>query len=125
PPSAHEARLYERVSNFVGTRYKAADTEKGSGIALGWLQRQAGSSPQALGRAVARALLSETWLRREDRKELESIEELASSVTDGAKGIQFEKMLAARSGKMVVFTEFRPTLEYLAQICERSGTPYA
>jgi SNF2 family DNA or RNA helicase len=34
-------------------------------------------------------------------------------------------MLAGRSGKMVVFTEFLPTLDYLAQICERNGVSYA
>ena len=124
-PSEEEAKLYERISNFVATRYKAAESGKRSGIALEWLQRQAGSSPQALGRAIARALSSETWLQREDRSELESIEELAAGVTHSAKGLQFEKMLSGRSGKMVVFTEFLPTLEYLAHICERSGASYA
>ena len=124
PPSPEEAKLYERVSHFVAARYKGTE-QKRSAIALEWLQRQAGSSPQALNRAVARALSSETWLRPEDRRELESIGDLAVTIAHGAKGLQFEKMLAGRSGKMVVFTEFLPTLEYLAQICERSGAPYS
>ena len=124
-PSPEEAKLYERVSTFVATRYLAVDSDKRSGIALAWLQRQAGSSPQALRRAVGRALSGESWMGPEERKELESIEEIAAGVTQSAKGLQFEKMLAGRSGKMVVFTEFLPTLDYLSQICERNGVSYA
>ena len=124
-PSPEEAKLYERVSNFVATRYRAAESDKRSGIALEWLQRQAGSSPHALRRAVARALSGESWVAPDERNELESIEELAMGVAQSAKGLQFEKMLAGRSGKMVVFTEFLPTLEYLSQICERNGVSFA
>ena len=124
-PSPEEAKLYERVSTFVATRYRAAGSDKRSGIALAWLQRQAGSSPQALRRALGRALSGESWMGPEERRELESIEEIAAGVIQSAKGLQFEKMLAGRSGKMVVFTEFLPTLDYLSQICERNGVSYA
>jgi SNF2 family DNA or RNA helicase len=125
PPSLEEAKLYERVSTIVTMRYRAADSDKRSGIALEWLQRQVGSSPQALGRALGRALSGELWMGPEERRELESIEEMAAAMTQSAKGLQFEKMLAGRSGKMVVFTEFLPTLDYLSQICERNSVSYA
>jgi SNF2 family DNA or RNA helicase len=46
-PSPEDAKLYERVSNFVATRYRAVESDNRSGIALEWLQRQAGS-PHAL-----------------------------------------------------------------------------
>jgi len=95
PPSGDEAKLYDRLSNFVATRYKAADSGKRSGIALEWLQRQAGSSPQVLGRSIARALSSETWLQRGDRSELESLGELAAGVTLRQKGCNSKRCYPA------------------------------
>src|ERR1700687_1265350 len=32
PPSPEEAKLYERISTFVATRYRAPDSDKRSGI---------------------------------------------------------------------------------------------
>jgi len=122
-PSAAEAELYERVSTYVAERYK---TGKQSGVmALDWMQRQAGSSPQALYRSIVRRLSGHDRPDRRDVSELESILEVASRVGDGSKGMQLGEMLAARKAKTVVFTEFVPTLEHLAEICRRRGVRYA
>jgi len=122
-PSAAEAELYERVSSYVAERYK---TGKQSGVmALDWMQRQAGSSPQALHRSIVRRLSDHDRPDRRDVSELESILEVASRVGDGSKGNQLGEMLAGRKAKTVVFTEFVPTLEHLAEICRRRGIRYA
>ncbi len=121
-PSDTEAELYERVSAFVAARYK---TGKQSGVmALDWMQRQAGSSPQALYRSIVRRLSGDVTERR-DAAELESILDVAARVGDGSKGFQLGEMLAGRKAKTVVFTEFVPTLEHLAEICGRRGIRYA
>jgi SNF2 family DNA or RNA helicase len=119
-PSETEARLYEMVSRFVARRLR--DRSKGlSYMALELLQRQAGSSPAALGRSLGRALGEESWVRPGDRGELEAILELASGVAESGKGAQLARMLAGHPGKAVVFTEFVPTLDYLRRVCDEHG----
>jgi SNF2 family DNA or RNA helicase len=122
-PSAAEAELYERVSAFVAERYKTS--EQAGVMALSWMQRQAGSSPQALHCSIVRRLSDHQRPGPRDVSELESILDLASRVGDGSKGNQLGEMLAARKAKTVVFTEFVPTLEHLAEICRRRSIHYA
>jgi SNF2 family DNA or RNA helicase len=116
-PSDTEAELYERVSAFVAARYKTGKHARA--MALDWMQRQAGSSPQALHRSIVRRLSDHDRPDRSDAAELESILDLASRVGDGSKGLRLGEMLAGRKAKTVVFTEFVPTLEHLAEICRR------
>ncbi len=125
PPSSAEEQLYNLVSEFVAQRYHPGERNGRSTIALEWLQRQAGSSPQALCRSVGRALTEESWAGQRDRSELEAIQELAAQIGDSGKALRLGEMLAPRSGKIVVFTEFVPTLEYLVQIAERHSVPSA
>ena len=125
PPSPAEAQLYEMVSAFVAERYRPRQGDGRSRLALSWLQRQAGSSPQALCRAMSRTLAQGNGFPPEDRRELERILEQASAISSSGKGLRLGQMLAGRSGKVVVFTEFLPTLEYLAQVCGRHGAPCA
>jgi SNF2 family DNA or RNA helicase len=126
-PSATEADLYERVSAYVAERYKRGKQpgERTGAMALDWMQRQAGSSPQALHRSIVRRLSDRDRPDRRDVAELESILDLASRVGDGSKGAQLGDMLAGRKAKTVVFTEFVPTLEHLAEICRRRGIRFA
>lgn len=122
-PSAAEAELYERVSSYVAERYKTG--KQSHVMALDWMQRQAGSSPQALHRSIVRRLSDHDRPDRRDVAELESILDLAARAGDGSKGIQLGEMLAGRKAKTVVFTEFVPTLEHLAEICRGRGIRYA
>ena len=123
PPSPAEAELYERVSAFVADRYRPG--EQAAVMSLGWIQRQAGSSPQALSRSIARRLAEQDRKDRRDGSELESILDLAFSIGDGSKGAQLGDMLVSRKAKTVVFTEFVPTLEHLADVCRRRDIRYA
>jgi SNF2 family DNA or RNA helicase len=153
-PSEAEARMYEMVSYFIAGRYRTASGKKAPPLALDLMQRQAGSSPQALSRSVARALREDTWVRPEDRRELEAILDLASGVQESSKGARLGDMLLAHTllptdtqgtmplsgpqsaqaalsqgaqapGKAVVFTEFIPTLDHLKHICEARGIKYS
>jgi SNF2 family DNA or RNA helicase len=124
-PSEGEDHMYDLVSHFVAERYRAAGGKPASTLALDLMQRQAGSSPQALSRSVARALREETWVKAGDRRELEAILDLACHEEQSSKGAQLGRMLSARPGKAVVFTEFLPTLDHLAHVCEQSGISYS
>jgi superfamily II DNA or RNA helicase len=125
PPSEAEAQLYKLVSQFVGRRYRQAHASRAPAMALDLMQRQTGSSPMALRHSVARALADDTWVRAGDRPELEAILELVSSLGESGKAVQLGRMLEARGGKAVVFTEFLPTLDYLRRVCEMHGISYS
>jgi len=124
-PSKTEARVYDMVSHFVAERYRPAEGLRGPPLALNLMQRQAGSSPPALSRSVTRALREERWVQAGDRRELEAILDLASGIEESGKGTQLGQMLSAHPGKVVVFTEFVPTLDHLARICEGHGISYS
>ncbi len=121
PPSKDEAEVYGRISAFVSSRYRSNGQ---SPMALDWLMRQAGSSPQALCRSLGRAIGEEKWTD-EDLRELCRIQEIASRLRSSSKGEQLGDMLSSHSGKVVVFTEFAPTLDHLAEVCERRAISYA
>jgi hypothetical protein len=70
-PSEREALLYDQVSRYVARRYGPAVGGPMRSMALDLMQRQAGSSPQALGRSVARALREDGTLKSDDRRELD------------------------------------------------------
>jgi superfamily II DNA or RNA helicase len=124
-PSETEDRVYDLVSHFVAERYRAAGGKHAPTLALDLMQRQAGSSPQALSRSVARALREETWVKAGDRRELEAILDLACRVEQSSKGAQLGRMLSTHPGKAVVFTEFLPTLDHLARVCDEHGISYS
>jgi len=120
-PSETEARIYDLVSKFVASRYHPAEGKAAPRMALDLLQRQAGSSPVAIGRAVARTLREESWAQASDRAELETILDLAAGAEESGKGTQLGKMLEAHPGKAVVFTEFTGTLDHLQRVYEERG----
>lgn len=124
PPSPAEAQLYQMVSEFVAQRYQGS-RRRAADFALHVLQRQAGSSSQALVRAVGRALAEESWPGARDRRDLEKMLDLASQLLYSGKGLQLGRMLSERTGKTAVFTEFTATLEHLAEVCEQNGVRYA
>ena len=124
-PSETEAQIYDLVSKFVAGRYKPKEGKGAPRMALDLMQRQAGSSPLALSRAVARALREESWTQAADRVELEAILDLAAGAEESGKGTQLGKMLAAHPGKAVVFTEFVATLDHLQRVCEQRGISHA
>jgi SNF2 family DNA or RNA helicase len=94
-------------------------------MALSWLLRQAGSSPHALHRAIGRAIHEDTWANAKEKKELSEINEIVSRIRSSGKGDQLGDMLASHSGKIVVFTEFAPTLDHLAEICQQRSISFA
>ena len=122
PASEAEAELYEMVSSFVQKHRHSGD---GLALTCEWLQRQAGSSPYALGLAAGRMLGESKAPAGRERGAVERIQELASSLSDSGKGRRLGEMLRAHSGKSVVFTEFVHTLEYLEQICQDHGIRYS
>jgi len=124
-PSAAEAETYEMVSRFVAAQYRRPGEKHAPARVLDLMLRQAGSSPPALRRSVASALRDESWVPAASRRALEAILDVASGIEESGKGLQLARMLSARPGKAVVFTEFLPTLEHLRAVCDGHGISYS
>jgi superfamily II DNA or RNA helicase len=124
-PSPAEAETYEMVSRFVAAQYRRPEERHAPARVLDLMLRQAGSSPPALRRSVASALRDEGWVPAASRRALEAIFDMASGIEESGKGLQLARMLSARPGKAVVFTEFLPTLEHLREVCGGHGISYS
>ena len=84
PPRRRRRGYTRMVSHFVAGRYRLAGRRPLAAQALDLMQRQAGSSPQALGRSVARALSrGRRWVQ--SGRELEPILDLASGIDASGK----------------------------------------
>jgi hypothetical protein len=64
-------------------------------------------------------------VQADDHQDLEAILDLASGIQESGKGTQLGRMLSAHPGKVVVFTEFVPTLDHLARVCEAHGISHS
>ncbi|HVC78491.1 MAG TPA: SNF2-related protein [Candidatus Micrarchaeaceae archaeon] len=112
-PGAAEAELYRLTSEQVRAWGRAAlPAER---LALRGVQRMAGSSPQAL----ATALETVGW------KEL-ATKAAAVTMTEKARALGglLSRHLAAGE-KVIVFTAFRQTLDFLSNLAAQQGLPHA
>jgi len=108
-PSEPEAQLYRAISSRVrGAAREASSAER---LALRSVQQLAGSSPWACAGTLAKL----GW---------KDLGERAASVSRSAKATALLELLrhhAARGEKVVVFTQFRRTLEALARVLTDHG----
>ena len=112
-PSADEAELYAAVSERV--RAEARGAAPSRRLALLAVQRMAGSSP-----AVIEPILAKVgW---------QDLAQRAAALAPSAKArtlIELLRRSAASSEKVIVFTAFRQTLDYLAAMADAAGIPSA
>ncbi len=128
-----EAALYQQISEF--SRRMMADENFGGTHRLGlrMLLREAGSSAAAT-RSTLLSLADGPDLVAY-RSQLLDLAEQAATVQDSAKAAALEKLLQAQTqgegsgtehdGKVIVFTQFRATLEMLADCLTEWGIDFA
>jgi len=110
-PSEPERDIYAAVSELVRGDAEAP-RPAGHKSLLTTLLRQAGSSPFAL---------RET-LRRYPSSRTDALVERIGQLQDTEKGVRLVELLQEKPGeKVIVFTQFRHTLAYLAGLLERAG----
>jgi SNF2 family DNA or RNA helicase len=108
-----EREIYEAVSDLVREAGEDNDLPDHKTL-FTTLLREAGSSPFALEETLA-AYASPKVL---------CLLELVRSVRDTEKGLRLMRLLAEKPGeKVIVFSQFRKTLEYLARLLEGHGIP--
>ncbi len=121
PPTAPERLLYEAVADFVRKHLKTSKSKGGlSRMAVLALQMALGSSAAAAAGTLER--LSETpGLERAERDTLTGLAEQALAQDDSSKVEHLLKLLAEFPDKMVIFTQFRATLDLLQARLQKAG----
>jgi superfamily II DNA or RNA helicase len=116
-----ERELYEQVTRFV-RRALQPHRESGRGalkLTLLTLQKEIGSSSFAAVSTLAKLLAREA--PGPGRTELEGLLRHARSIERNAKWEGIEKIVKSSRDKVVVFTQFRATLEFLARALRGMG----
>ncbi|HHV62436.1 MAG TPA: DEAD/DEAH box helicase family protein [Firmicutes bacterium] len=147
--SPGEAEFYSRVSEFVRSQYGVAVDKAGrnstndkgatgsinkvaagaTGAAgatrftLKTLQKEAGSSTFAALPTLRR--MRESGHFAGCREDLERLIDIGQAVESSAKAEALLKLLQATSDKVLVFTGYTATLEFLARFLERAGVSFA
>lgn len=121
PLSEHERNLYDGVTDFVRRRVAAApgnDFSRWHFVAM-VLQKEIGSSVRAALRTLERARADYRY--RPEWDELDRLIELARQAGDGAKLAGLMDLVRQAPDKVIVFTQFRTTLEYIARHLQADG----
>lgn len=116
--SPGERALYDAVTRFVRSEYHGRSTER---FIAHTLQAEVGSSAQAL-----RATLASMVPRDPNRcSALEALCDQAAAVTASAKAEALLKTLSQWSEKVLVFTKYRETQQFVLKALEQAGVPAA
>ncbi len=121
PPSRGERELYAGISALVRAQVQT-QLRAGNGLdrlTLQILQREAASSPDAVGMTLGR-LLASGRLAGEVAQQVERLAAQAAALSSSSKADALAA-LARRGHKLVVFTAFRATQTYLARRLDREG----
>ncbi len=118
-----ERELYEAVSAFVRAEHPFVDSGRRRGLnrfVLQILQAEIGSSPFAV-LPTLRRMADNRANTAAHRDRLKRLAEQAEGITTSAKAEALLKILAALSDKVMVFTHFRATQDYLVQLLTEAG----
>ena len=117
-----ERALYNAVSQFVRRHLRASAGAQRTlkRISLVALQKELGSSSQAAVPTLERLALDER-LSQADRQALQELCAMARNTGESAKADALLALLAEFPDKMVVFTQFRATQDYLAARLAQAG----
>jgi len=120
--SDRERELYDKVTEFIRSRYPRLDRRGVSvnRLALMVLQKEVGSSSFAAG-ATLRRLSESDQFAYEEREELARLSDLAFAVTCHEKSNKMMEFLQRFDDKVLVFTQYLPTLRFLDDLLQRNG----
>lgn len=124
--SDRERELYDKVTEFIRSRYTRLDRREASvnRLALMVLQKEVGSSSFAAG-ATLRRLSESDQFTYEEREELTRLSNLAFEVTRHEKSVRMMEFLQKFDDKVLVFTQYLPTLRFLDGLLQKNGISHA
>ena len=114
-----ERELYDAVSEFAFRHLGRTGRSSAEHLSLLVLQKELGSSVQAALRTLK--VLTRTARGGRLEKDLDALHQLAAQVDGQAKLGELERILAEHDTKVVVFTQFTATLDFLRTELEARG----
>lgn len=119
-----EATLYEELTNFIRTRYftlPAQNNPRGiNRLTLILLQKLMGSSVYALEKALTK-MLNSSYYKDDFDHSLNKLLEMARSTTLSKKAEVLLEILGRINSKVIIFTQFRGTQEFLHNLLSKLG----
>lgn len=123
-PSPAEISLYEDITNLIKSNFYHNENPALNQLSLKMLQRQIGSSTWAVGPTLLK-IASNDKNSPEFAKDLEDMAERAKSIYDNSKAQALLKLLSSIDEKVLVFTGFQTTREYLVDFLQNAGLKVA
>ncbi|MFZ5951746.1 MAG: DEAD/DEAH box helicase [Candidatus Rifleibacteriota bacterium] len=120
-----EARLYHELTEFIRKRYFTLPTHKNprgiNRLTLILLQKLMGSSTQALAKALEK-MISSNFYKDDFDQSLQKLLDMARNVGMSKKTqVLMEITRSIKDDKMIIFTQFRGTQDYLADLLRKEG----
>ncbi|OQA04860.1 MAG: RNA polymerase-associated protein RapA [bacterium ADurb.Bin374] len=119
-----EARLYSELTDFIRRRYFTLPTHNNprgiNRLTLILLQKLMGSSTQALKRALTK-MISSNFYKDDFDESLKRLLDLANNVGMSRKTEVLLELLGNLNEKLIIFTQFRGTQDYLADLLRERG----
>ncbi len=112
--SAEEKALYEAVTGFVRERYQESGGDMTSMLSLVTLQREVCSSRDAVFLTLVN-LFKKTAEDSPMRPKIWELVEFIRKIQANSKAEQALKLIRSMNDKVILFTEYRATQEYLLQ----------
>src|SRR2546426_3402835 len=120
--SPAERRLYDDVTEFVREAYWSASGRLPwtARLTLIVLQREIGSSTFAVAETLRR-LAQSPLFRMDERERLEELRHEAVAISTNVKAARLREFLRSSDEKVLVFTQYLRTLQYLRGVLETDG----
>ena len=117
-----ERRLYDDVTEFVRDAYWSASGRLPwtARLTLIVLQREIGSSTFAVAETLRR-LAQSPLFRMDERERLEELRHEAVAISTNVKAARLREFLRSADEKVLVFTQYLRTLQYLQGVLETDG----
>jgi SNF2 family DNA or RNA helicase len=120
--SPGERQLYDEVTEFVRDAYWSSSGRLPwtARLTLIVLQREIGSSTFAVAETLGR-LAQSSIFNPEERDRLEGLRQDAAAIMSNVKASRLRAFLESFAEKVLIFTQYRRTLEYLQRVLEADG----
>ena len=118
--SAEEQALYDGVTAFVRQRYRDAGLDTGSTLSLVTLQREVCSSRDAVFVTLVN-MFAKTAEDSPYRARIWELIELIKGIQANTKAEKTLELIRSMQDKVIVFTEYRATQEYLLKYFKDNG----
>ncbi len=122
--NADEAELYRELTDFIRKRYFTLPTHKNprgiNRLTLILLQKLMGSSTQALAKALGK-MISSNFYKDDFDQNLKKLYDMAKNIKSSRKGQVLMEIVRSLNEKVIIFTQFRGTQDYIVQMLRDEG----